>query len=296
MPARPAFTIEQMRSFLAFAEHEHVSRAAESLHLSQGAVTQQLHNFERALGVQLLERVGRGVRLTDAGRSLVTSCQGASRALDLVTEAATAVRTLETGSLHVGASPTCATYYMPRLIGAFLHLYPAVQLEAVVEPSADVNAGVRNGVLDCGFIEGRHAPDLNNLVIGADELILVASPAHPLAAVPSLTPALLSKHRYVGRGSRWAAENTARQMIGEAYESSPGLTLDHTDYVRAAAVAGLGYAALPLEAIERELRAGALKRLPWPSRKRTIHAVRRRSGGGPMLEQFWRFLLETSAR
>ena len=295
MPARVAFTIEQMRTFLAFAEHEHVSRAAASLHLSQGAVTQQLHNFERALGLQVLERVGRGVRLTDAGRSLVANCQGAARALDLVGEAALAIRSLETGSLHIGATPTCGTYFMPRLVGGFLHLYPAVQLEAIVEPTADVNAGVRTGVLDCGLIEGRQAPDLTNLVIGTDELVLVAAPDHPLAAAEHLTSSVLGKHRYVGRGSRWAAENTARQMIGEAYESSPGLTLDHTDYVRAAAVAGLGYAALPLEAIEDELRDGTLKRLPWPPRKRTIHAVRRRSKGGPMLEEFWRFLAATSA-
>lgn len=115
--ARAAFTVEQMRSFLAVAEHEHVSRAAAELHLTQGAVTQQIHNFERALGVRVLERTGRGVRLTDAGRSLVNSCRGAMRALDVVTESAQAIKSLETGSLHIGASPTCATYYMPRLLG-----------------------------------------------------------------------------------------------------------------------------------------------------------------------------------
>ena len=279
-----------MRSFLAFAEHEHVSRAAGSLHLSQGAVTQQLHNFEKALGLQLLERVGRGVRLTDAGRSLIQSCQGAVRALNLVSEAALGIRSLDTGSLHIGASPTCGTYYMPVLVGEFLRRYPALQLEAVIEPTTDINAGVRSGALDCGLIEGRQASDLENLVIGVDELVLVAAPDHPLATAETVTSALLARHRYVGRGSRWSTESTARQLIGDAYELSPGLTLDHTDYVRAAAVGGLGYAALPLEAVEHELATGALKRLPWPSRKRAIHAVRRRSEGGPMLEEFWRFL------
>src|SRR5579872_2153902 len=108
MPARPpSFTIEQMRSFLAVAEREHVSRAAAELHLTQGAVTQQLHNFERALGIRLLERVRRGVRLTDAGRTLVASCRGAMRSLELVSEAAQSIRSLEAGSLLVAASPTC---------------------------------------------------------------------------------------------------------------------------------------------------------------------------------------------
>src|SRR5579871_2851224 len=147
--ARAAFTVEQMRSFLAVAEHEHVSRAAAELHLTQGAVTQQIHNFERALGVRVLERTGRGVRLTDAGRSLVNSCRGAMRALDVVTESAQAIKSLETGSLHIGASPTCATYYMPRLLGGFSRLYPAVELDAKVAPTADVNERVRAGALDC---------------------------------------------------------------------------------------------------------------------------------------------------
>lgn len=287
---KPAFTIEQMRSFLAVAEQEHMSKAAADLHLTQGAVTQQVRNFERTLGIRLLERVGRGVRLTDAGRSLATSCRGALRAIELVGESAQAIRTLETGSLHVGASPTCATYYLPPLLGGFLRGHPNVQLEVGVMPSRDVNDRVRAGALDCGLIEGRHSEDLTNVAIGSDELVLVASTEHALAHERQVTTETLARHRYLGRGPSWSAENTARQMIGEAYDASPSLSLGHTDYVRAAAVAGLGYAALPLQAVEAELAAGRLVRLRWPSRKRTIRAVRRPSEGGPMLEEFWNFV------
>ncbi len=67
---RPAFSLEQIRSFVEVAETEHVSRAAANLFLTQAAVTQQIRHFEKALGLQLLERDGRRVRLTDAGRSL----------------------------------------------------------------------------------------------------------------------------------------------------------------------------------------------------------------------------------
>jgi len=290
MAARPPFTIEQMRSFLAVADHEHVSRAAAELHLTQGAVTQQVRNFERVLGVHLLERLHRGVRLTDAGRSLVASCRGAMRALELIVEATQSIRSLESGSLLVAASPTCATYYLPGLLGGFLTGHPAVELQVVVAPSAEVNAKVRAGAYDCGLIEGRTAADLSNIVIGADELVLVVSATHPLASVEHLTEAVLAKHRYVGRGSSWSAESTARQMLGDAYDLSPSLTLGHTDYVRAAAIGGLGYAALPLQAVEDELKKGTLTRLAWRTRKRTIHAVRRASEAGPVLEEFWRFV------
>ncbi len=111
--SKPSFTVEQVRSFLAVAEHEHVSRAAASLHLTQGAVTQQVHNFERSIGVRLLERDGRGVRLTDAGRGLAISCRAALRAFEVVEDSARALKMLEAGSLHLGASPTCATHYLP---------------------------------------------------------------------------------------------------------------------------------------------------------------------------------------
>ena len=284
------FTIEQMRSFLAVAQREHVSRAAEELHLTQGAVTQQLRNFERALGVRLLERSGRGVKLTDAGRSLATSCRAALRGLELFAETAQAVRSLEAGSLHIGASPTCAGYYLPPLLAAFTQIHPRVQLDVTIDPSSQINEQIRAGVLDCGLIEGQEAADLTNLAIGSDELVLVCKPDHPLARAERLTTALLAGHRYLGRGAQWGAESTAQRMIGEAYDLSPALNLGHPEYVRAAAVAGLGYAALPLQAVEADLANGTLKRLTWPSRKRTIRAVRRAAPGGPTLEEFWLFL------
>src|SRR5579864_2153210 len=111
---RPAFTLEQLRSFVAVAEHEHVSRAAASLFLTQGAVTQQIRHFERAVGIQLLERDGRRVRLTDAGRTVAAACRAALRSLEVVEDTAQSVKALKTGSLHLGASPTCASYYLPH--------------------------------------------------------------------------------------------------------------------------------------------------------------------------------------
>ena len=81
---KPAFTLEQLRSFVAVAENEHISRAAASLFLTQAAVTQQLHHFEQAVGLQLLERDGRRVRLTDAGRSLAETCRAALRSVEVV--------------------------------------------------------------------------------------------------------------------------------------------------------------------------------------------------------------------
>jgi DNA-binding transcriptional LysR family regulator len=284
---KPSFTLEQLRSFMAVAETEHVSKAAASLFLTQGAVTQQLRHFEVALGLRLLERDGRGVRLTDAGSSLAVTCRAALRALEVLEETAQSMKHLEAGSLHLGASPTCASYYLPTRLAAFSQRYPGVHLSLIVETSASINAQVLAGAIDCGVIEGRVQPDLVASVLAHDELILVVHKDHPLAQLRRVTAAQLEQHRYLGRGPSWSAEQNVREMVGEAYDRSESMNLGHPEYVRAAAIAGLGYAALPLLAVEAELESGVLVRLPGPTSKRPITAIRRRSVGGPTLEEFW---------
>jgi DNA-binding transcriptional LysR family regulator len=288
---KPSFTLEQVRSFLAVAETEHVSKAAASLFLTQGAVTQQLHHFESALGLRLLERDGRGVRLTDAGRNLAVSCRAALRAVEVLEETAHAMRFLESGSLHIGASPTCASYYLPSRLAAFSVRHPAVELNVTVDTSHAINTQVHAGALDCGVIEGTPLPSLKASVLAHDELILVVHRDHPLAELQRrVTPAQLSKYRYLGRGPSWSAEQNVRDMIGDAYDRSETMNLGHPEYVRAAALAGLGYAALPLLAVEADIASGVLVRLAGASSRRAIRAIRRQSAGGPTLEEFWLLL------
>jgi DNA-binding transcriptional LysR family regulator len=284
---KPGFTLEQLRSFMAVAETEHVSKAAASLFLTQGAVTQQLRHFEQALGLRLLERDGRGVRLTDAGRGLAVTCRAALRALEVLEETAQSMKHLDAGSLHLGASPTCASYYLPARLAGFAQRFPAVQLSVIVEPSASINAQVLAGAIDCGVIAGRPQPGLVTAVLAHDELILIVHKDHPLAHLRRVTAAQLMQHRYLGRGPSLSAEKNVREMLGEAYDRSESMNLGHPEYVRAAAIAGLGYAALPLLAVEADLKSGILVRLPGPSSKRAITAVRRPSVGGPTLEEFW---------
>jgi DNA-binding transcriptional LysR family regulator len=292
--AGPSFSLEQVRSFVAVAEHEHISRAAASLFLTQGAVTQQIRHFERAVGLQLLERDGRGVRLTDAGRTMAIACRAALRSVQVLEDTAESMKTLQAGSLHVGASPTCATYYLPARLASFAQQHPGIKLGMTVEPSAEINRQVMAGALDCGLIEGEPNPGLVAIVLDHDDLILVVARDHPLASLRRMTAADLAGHRYLGRGPTWSAEQNVRDMIGEAYDRSEALSLGHPEYVRAAVLAGLGYAALPLLAVAADLKSGALKRLPGLSSRRSIRAIRRHAQGGPALEHFWTLL--TAAR
>jgi len=287
---KPAYTLEQIRSFVAVAEHEHISRAAASLFLTQAAVTQQVRHFERAVGLQLLERDGRRVRLTDAGRSLADACRAALRAVEVMDDTAKAMKELEAGSLHVGASPTCATYYLPPHLAEFTRRHPGVKLSVIVEPSAELNRQVLAGTLDCAILEGAPDPALVAFELTRDELVVVAHRDHPLSQLRRVASTDLAGHLYLGRGPEWSAEQTVREMLGEAYDRLEVLSLGHPEYVRAAAIAGLGFAALPKRAVAADVASGVLKRLPIPPSLRPITAVRRKGRGGPVQEAFWDLL------
>jgi DNA-binding transcriptional LysR family regulator len=295
-----SFTLEQVRSFVAVAEHEHISKAAAALFLTQGAVTQQVRHFERALGLQLLERDGRSVRLTDAGRSLAVACSAVLRAVQVLEDTAESMKSVQAGSLHLGASPTCASYYLPLRLSRFAQEHPGVKLDVKVDATTELNHQVTAGTLDCALIEGEPGAELVAVAIADDELILVAHRDHPLSSLGRVTPADLARHRYLRRGPAFSAEKHIRALLGDAYDRADVLNLGHPEYVRAAALAGLGFAALPRLAVESDLASGALRELPATSIVRTISAIRRHAHGGPAQEAFWDLLVssaeKTSAR
>lgn len=295
MPRQP-FTLEQVRSFVAVAETEHISRAAASLFLTQGAVTQQIRNFEVAMGLQLLEHTGRRVRLTEAGRALAETCRAALRAIDVLEDSARSMKELKSGSLHVGASPTCATYYLPTRLAEFTHLYPGVKLTMAVEPTSDLNRQVVAGTLDCALVEGAPDRSLLSVVIAPDDLVFVVKATHPLAALERVTPGDLAAHRYIRRGPTFSAEQLVREVIGEVYDRTDALNLGHPEYVRAAVIAGLGFAALPRLAVAGDIARGAVKELPIRAITRPISAIRRSARGGPAQEAFWNLLASGAAR
>jgi DNA-binding transcriptional LysR family regulator len=287
---RPGFTLEQIRSFVAVADKEHVSQAAASLFLTQAAVTQQIRHFERAVGLQLLERDGRRVRLTDAGRALADACRAALRSVEVVEDSAKALKELHAGSIHVGGSPTCASYYLPTFLAEFTRRHPAVRLDVAVAPTAELNRRVLSGSLDCALIEGDPDSALRAVEVSPDELLLVAHRDHPLAKMARLNAADLTQHRYMRRGPEFSAEAHVRRMLGDAYDRLEALDLGHPEYVRAATLAGLGFAALSKRAVAGDLASGILKRLPLPPIMRMIVAIRREAKGGPAQEEFWELL------
>ena len=290
---RPPFTLEQIRTFLAVAAREHVTHAAEDIHLSQGAVTQQIQLFEKAIGLPLFERVGRGIRLNAAGDALTPACRALVRAAEAVIETAESLRSLETGSVNVGASQTSAAHYLPPVLGRFLKLHPGVRMTVTSGNTASVWAEVAGGGIDCGVVEGELlSPSLLSVVLAEDEVVLVAAPGNPLLKLKRLSVGDLEGALYLARELGSGTEALVRERLGSTYDRLKRVELGQLDAVRAAAVAGVGISALPRVSISSELRTGQLVALGLPPWRRQIHAVRRPGTGGPALEGFWACLTE----
>ena len=274
-----------------------MSKAAEHLVITQGAVSQQIRHLEEALGLQLVERGGRELLVTEAGAAVANASSTALRDIEAVVEVAQLHRGLAVGSLKVGASPTCASHHLPPLLAAFTRELPKAEVAVTVGTSPAVAGLVVSGQLDCGIVEGpigRHRLVERRVV--DDEVIAVVGAAHPLASARRVTATELSAYRYLCRDPltesprAGSLEAHAAGMLGAAFRSASRLVLTNPDAIRAAAIEGLGYAVLPTLAVRRELQSGSLVQLPIASRRRWIRAIRRPESRVPAVERLWALL------
>jgi DNA-binding transcriptional LysR family regulator len=290
---RPAVSVEALHTFLAVARHGHVTRAAAAIHVSQGAVSQQVRRLEAVLGVDLLERVGRGVRLTEAGRAVAAAAGTAVSAIRAVEETAAAFRGLEAGSVEVAASNTVGIHRAPAWIAGFLAERPAVAVRLRLANTADALASLLAGEVDLALVEGAvPGAGVEVLALERDELVLVVAAGHPLAGLRRVGRRDLARHRYIAREGGSGTEALARRVVGAAYREGPVLELGHLEAVRAGVAAGLGYAVLPRTVVAAEVAAGRVVVLPrrgaavW----RDFVAVRRAGHAAPALQALWEHL------
>lgn len=121
--------LRQIKYFIEVAKREHVTEAADALHVAQSAVSRALKNLEEELGVDLFIREGRNVRLTPIGRVFLEHIQKAVRAIDDAKQIVTEYTDPERGIVNVGFLSSLATYILPTAISAFRKEYPKVQFQ-----------------------------------------------------------------------------------------------------------------------------------------------------------------------
>ncbi len=270
--------LNKLRVFAAVAEHENFTRAAEELLISQPALSVQVRHLERHYGVPLFEKLGRGVRLTDAGR-LVHGY--ARKILALAAESEEAVGDLQglrSGHLRLGASTTVGEYLLSSILGAFRREYPGVRVSVEIANSAHIQDRLRHGELHLGLIgEPVGDPDLESEPFIEDHILLIVPADHRWAGA-EVSPVELCGEMLISREPGSATRDVtdgALAELGVAMEVA--LELGQTEAVKGAVAAGLGVAFVSACAVRQEVTLGrvAVARVRGLEIARQFHLARR---------------------
>ncbi|MFF2998765.1 transcriptional regulator CynR [Streptomyces sp. NPDC057950] len=177
--------LRHLRYLAAVAEHGNFTRAANDLHISQPTLSQQIRQLERTLGVQLLDRTRRTVRLTDAGEAFQHYAQQALRSLTTAQRAVHDVQDLSRGHLRLAMTPTFIGYFLAPLTAEFHSLYPGITLSIEEAAQDRIESALLADDLDIGIAFG--TPRQNGLTataVFAETLSLVVGAACPQASQP----------------------------------------------------------------------------------------------------------------
>ncbi len=260
------FTLDQLRILKAIAAEGSFKRAADSLFVSQPAVSLQVQNLERQLNVPLFDRGGRRAQLTEAGYLLLTYgekilslCQETCRAIE-------DLQNLQGGTLIVGASQTTGTYLLPRMIGMFRQKYPDVAVQLHVHSTRRTAWSVANGQIDLAIVGGEVPPELQESLevvpYAEDELALILPVSHSLAEKETIQKDDLYHLNFITLDSQSTIRKVIDQVLSESGIDTRHLTvemeLNSIEAIKNAVQSGLGVAFVSVSAIEKELQIGVL--------------------------------------
>ena len=279
-------TLEQLRVFVAVAERQHVTRAAESLNLAQSAASAAIAALETRHGTRLFNRVGRGIELTQAGTLFLVDARAVLARVALAERTLADLGGLKRGTLSVQASQTIASYWLPYHLVAFRKAHPGIDIRLSVGNTAQVAAGIRSGEAELGFVEGLvEDAGLTAEPVARDQLVVVVGPGHPWASRGRIAAADLGATVWVlrepGSGTRSVFE-AALEGSGIDPSALPvAIELPTNEAVRAAVEAGLGATAISASVVAPSLEAGLLVKVDFPLPERAFvvlrHAERRSS-------------------
>ncbi|WP_425247697.1 LysR family transcriptional regulator [Streptomyces sp. NEAU-NA10] len=289
MELRLLATFEKVATVLSF------TRAAAELNYAQSSVTGQIRALEDSLGVELFDRLGSRIRLTEPGERLLPY---ARRMRELAEEARAAVADAEepSGTLAVGTMESLTSYRLPPLLELFHHRYPKVRLSLRPTLGDETRQALRQGTYDLGFLmeeETRHA-GLETEVLAVEPLALVAAPRHALAGKAQITTADLVGRPLLATEPGCAYRDLFERELTALDASVQFMEFGTIEATKRAAAAGLGSALLPEVTVAAELAEGSLVRLDWqpPFTLRTQLAWR----SGKRLPAHARLFLEQARR
>jgi len=277
--------LNQIAAFVETARRQSVSRAAETLFVSQPALTARLKGLEADLGAQLFVRGPRGMRLTDAGNAFLPY---AVRALETLTDGRMQVNALERGGagrLAIGAAPAVSTYVLPALLKRFAAGYPRVLVSVRTGHSEEILDLILREQVTIGLVRALQHPDILSTPLYEDRLVLVVEPRHPFAAEGRIRMKDLAEEQLVQFDRTSSYHDLTSALFVTAGVSPAGrMELDNIDAAKKMVEQGFGVALLPQTSVADELETGSLAEVEIVDAspvRRKIVAITRRDAGPP---------------
>jgi DNA-binding transcriptional LysR family regulator len=260
-------TLTQLRYFVAAADLGSFTAAADSLHLTQPAVAEQIRRLESALGVDLFLRLGRGVRLTAAGAAFAEQARRVLAAAEEARAAATDVKELRAGTHAFGGFGAAAAYGLADVVARFAAEHPQVRLRIVGRNSSVTADAVRSGDVEAGLVVLPVDDDgLEVRPVARDE-VLYASADRAHTAAPVAAGTLLDR-RVILYEAQYAKQDPTRRQLAERAQAlgarlEPRVEVELADTALALAAAGIGDTYVPRVIARSATFLAALTTVPF---------------------------------
>jgi molybdate transport repressor ModE-like protein len=269
----------RLRLLVALEREGSVSAAARTVGIGQPTASEHIRLLEAAAGQRLVERNGRGSRLTEAGRVLAAHAAQALTDLAVGEEELHALAGLEAGTIHIGASTTPGVYLLPDTLGCFRRDHPNVDVQVDIGSTGEILARLLGGRLQLALVGEADADERIELrpFLG-DEILGVARPGLLALRADKVTPAALSAQTLLAREPGSSTQRHADAALAAAGVRPQRVwELDSSEALKRAARAGLGIAFLSRFAVAEEIERGdlvAFRLAGGPRILRKLHVAR----------------------
>lgn len=252
-----SLNVEELQAFLAVAEKGSFSRAAETLHLTQPAVSKRISSLEQELDTRLFDRIGHRIELTEAGRALQ---QHARLILNAIEDSRRAIANLGGevhGRLSLATSHHIGLHRLPPVLRSFTRAYPEVQLDLKFMDSEAACRAVEHGEIELAVVTLPPSGNTSLTMIETwvDRLILTVSAEHPLRQEKKITPAALIHYPAIlpAHGT-FTRELIERWFGAQTRNLQVILETNYLETIKMMVSIGLGWSLLPASMLEKELR------------------------------------------
>lgn len=296
-------TFEDLRVFCTVAAERSFSKAARKLRRTQPAVSQAIRRLEQAAGERLIDRSSRDGTLTDAGTLLLDYGTRLLHLADEATQAVGALREVRKGKILIGANDG-GVYPVLPLIAAFEREYPAIVIDVRRVPARQMAQELLLRSIDIGVLTfSPPEKELQSVIVGSDELVLLVHPDHPFAKQTQVTMEEIGREAVIAHND----PSPTRDQVLRLYEQRHAplnikLALPTLDGIKRAVEMGLGVALLPRRCAQGEIARGDLVEVRVPDLRtpRQVRLIARRDTGlshaaRAFLELARRFGKETGA-